>query len=138
MTYSISKRFDFSASHVLSGLPEDHPCSRLHGHNYAVEVVLAADVLDPTGFIVDYRELDTVKRFIDGVLDHHHLNDLVTFNPTAERLAEWMAQRFENLLSAIPGYNVLPAQAYGGARSGWWLEVVRVSETPKTWAEVHR
>jgi P-type Ca2+ transporter type 2C len=38
--YTIAKRFAFSASHVIGGLPADHPCARLHGHNYEVEVVL--------------------------------------------------------------------------------------------------
>ncbi len=38
--YTIAKRFTFSASHVIGGLPEEHPCARLHGHNYEVEVVL--------------------------------------------------------------------------------------------------
>jgi 6-pyruvoyltetrahydropterin/6-carboxytetrahydropterin synthase len=41
--YTIAKRFAFSASHVIGGLPTDHPCARLHGHNYEVEVLAAAD-----------------------------------------------------------------------------------------------
>ena len=36
--YIISKEYHFSASHQLHDLPEDHPCHRLHGHNYVVEV----------------------------------------------------------------------------------------------------
>ena len=38
--YTIAKTFYFSASHVIGGLPPEHPCSRLHGHNYEVEVIL--------------------------------------------------------------------------------------------------
>jgi 6-pyruvoyltetrahydropterin/6-carboxytetrahydropterin synthase len=38
--YTIAKRFAFSASHVIGGLSVDHPCGRLHGHNYEVEVSL--------------------------------------------------------------------------------------------------
>src|SRR5215468_9371730 len=34
--YTISKFFEFSAAHHLTGLPDDHPCSRVHGHNYVV------------------------------------------------------------------------------------------------------
>jgi 6-pyruvoyl-tetrahydropterin synthase len=40
MTYTISKEFAFSAAHHLNGLPPSHPCSRVHGHNYVVRVVL--------------------------------------------------------------------------------------------------
>ena len=55
---------------MLFGLGDDHPCSRLHGHNYEVEVLAAADELDERGFVVDFRELDAVKDWIDATLDH--------------------------------------------------------------------
>ena len=38
--FKISKEFYFSAAHALFGLPDDHPCTRLHGHNYVVTVHL--------------------------------------------------------------------------------------------------
>jgi 6-pyruvoyltetrahydropterin/6-carboxytetrahydropterin synthase len=38
--HRIGKRFSFSASHFIGGLPAEHPCARLHGHNYEVEVSL--------------------------------------------------------------------------------------------------
>jgi len=75
--YAIAKRFAFSASHQLAHLPTGHPCSRLHGHNYEVEVVLESAELDAAGFVVDYRRLDAVKRCLDECLDHRHLNDVV-------------------------------------------------------------
>lgn len=113
--YTITKQFTFSASHQLEGLPDDHPCSRLHGHNYIVEVELQAPALDSVGFVQDYRDLDFVKEMIDRELDHRHLNGVIGINPTAENLAGWVFVRcFER-------FNKLAA--------------VRVSETPKTWAE---
>ena len=58
--FSISKRFSFSASHQLGHLPEGHPCARLHGHNYDVEVEIQSPCLDDRGFCqVDYGELKT-------------------------------------------------------------------------------
>jgi len=68
--YTISKRFAFSASHVIGGLPSDHPCGRLHGHNYQVEVYLQSAALDHTGFVRDFHELSELKQFIDRTLDH--------------------------------------------------------------------
>ena len=56
MTFTVSKRFAFSASHLLDGLADGHPCARLHGHNYEVEVVAASADLDPRGFVVDYHD----------------------------------------------------------------------------------
>lgn len=114
--YRIAKQFAFSASHQLVGLPPEHKCSRLHGHNYLVEVVLAAEDLDDRGFVVDYAALDAgVWPFIRDQLDHRHLNDVLDCT-TAEALAmtifDVAASVFEDL-----------------------VECVRVAETPKTWAE---
>lgn len=114
MTYTISKRFEFSASHTLADLPPEHQCARLHGHNIVVEVELTAQDLNPVGFVLDYGELAPLKRWLDDSFDHRHLNDVVDFNPTAENFArhihQWCAAR------------------------GWPVTRVGWSETPKTWA----
>ncbi|MFE4667815.1 6-pyruvoyl tetrahydropterin synthase family protein [Streptomyces sp. NPDC056716] len=117
MTLRITKKFEFSASHQLSGLAEGHQCARLHGHNYVVELELSADLteLTPTGFVRDYGELAPFKSWLDGTLDHRHLNDLVDSNPTAEHLAVWLYERWSKELPELTS--------------------VRISETPKTWAE---
>lgn len=112
--YKISKQFSFSASHILEGLSPDHPCTRLHGHNYVVTVHLRSETLDEKGFVRDYRELDVVKVYIDEHLDHRHLNDVFDFNPTAENIARRLYDLF---VKDIP-------QIYA----------VEVSETPKTTA----
>ncbi|HKL46683.1 MAG TPA: 6-carboxytetrahydropterin synthase QueD [Roseovarius sp.] len=114
--YTITKEFHFSASHQLFGLPEDHQCARLHGHNYIVVVELRSEELNQHGFVRDYHDLAALKRYIDDELDHRHLNDVLGDDcVTAER----MAKHF---------FHWCHAQ---------WPEVsaVRVSETPKTWAE---
>jgi 6-pyruvoyltetrahydropterin/6-carboxytetrahydropterin synthase len=114
--YRVSKRFHFSASHVLKGLPEGHPCGRVHGHNYVVEVVLESTALNDVGFVRDYGELKTVKDFIDTRWDHRHLNDdMRGTNPTAENMARRL---FETFIHVWPE-----------------LAAIKVSETPKTWAE---
>lgn len=114
--YQISKRFEFSASHIIGGLPSGHPCSNLHGHNYVVEVVLQGPSLDEVGFIRDYRELSALKTFIDETVDHKHLNDVLGHDrTTAEVLAKWL---------------------YDWCKDKWdETAAVRVSETPRTWAE---
>ena len=114
--YRITKQFAFSASHQLLRVPEGHPCSRLHGHNYIVEVELMGEELNSAGFVRDYLELAELKSYIDDELDHRHLNDvlgddMVTAEKMAKHLYDWAVAR--------------------------WPEVsaMRVSETPKTWAE---
>ena len=90
--YRISKQFHFSASHILEGLPEEHPCSRLHGHNYCVELLLESETLDDVGFIVDYNELKEFDELLRERYDHRHLNDVVPFQPSAELLARHFYQ----------------------------------------------
>lgn len=114
--YRITKEFHFSASHQLHGLPDDHQCARLHGHNYIVEIEMQAEELNAHGFVRDYLDLADLKRYIDDNLDHRHLNDILGDDGvTAER----MAKHF-----------------YDWCKSRWpEVSAARVSETPKTWAE---
>lgn len=116
--FSISKTFHFSASHQLDGLPEDHQCSRLHGHNYLVKVELQSATLDEVGFIVDYGELAPFKQFLDDNFDHRHLNDVLTFNPTSERFAQFLCRRIRDIVPLPEDVRV----------------VMHVSETPSSWA----
>lgn len=114
--YTIAKRFAFSASHTIGSLPAGHPCSRLHGHNYEVEVILQSAELDGAGFVRDYFELGELKQFIDATVDHKHLNDVLGHDrTTAEVISKWL---------------------YDWCKSRWGEVIaVRVSETPQTWAE---
>ena len=104
--YRISKEFHFSASHVLHGLAPNHPCSRVHGHNYIVIVELSSEKVNEVGMIVDYRELEPIKTFIDTMLDHRHLNDVLGFNPTAENMAEYLFNLFERDFPQISAISV--------------------------------
>ncbi|MEU8681700.1 6-carboxytetrahydropterin synthase [Streptomyces sp. NPDC048611] len=118
MAFRITKEFHFSASHQLAELPEGHPCGRMHGHNYVVELELSApaDGLDKAGFVRDYGDLKQFSRWLDTEVDHRHLNDVLTDrNPSAENLSQWLYERW------LPHYPQLSA--------------IRVSETAKTWAE---
>ena len=114
--YTIAKRFAFSASHTIGGLPPEHPCARLHGHNYEVEVLLQSASLDAVGFVRDYGELSALKDFLDTTVDHRHLNDVLGHDrTTAEVIGKWL---------------------YDWCKSRWpEVVAVRVAETSDTWAE---
>ena len=114
--YYISKEFHFSASHQLKLLPADHPCARLHGHNYIVILSLKSPVLNSYGFIRDYKDLDFFKSYINQNFDHKHLNEVFSYEAVT---AEFLAKHF--FYWAKPH---LPE-----------LYSVKVSETPKSWAE---
>jgi 6-pyruvoyltetrahydropterin/6-carboxytetrahydropterin synthase len=104
--FKISKRFDFCASHQLKGLPEEHQCSRLHGHNYSVTVHLKARDINEIGFVRDYGELDEVKELIDKKLEHRHLNEVLGFNPTAENIAWWLYKVTKDMFSEVYAVSV--------------------------------
>jgi 6-pyruvoyltetrahydropterin/6-carboxytetrahydropterin synthase len=82
--YSITKRVEFAASHRLLKLSADHQCSRLHGHNYVVEVTASSYQLDDTGFVLDFG---VISKLIKTKFDHQDLNERMRENPTAENLA---------------------------------------------------
>lgn len=119
--WCISKEFHFSASHQLRGLPPEHQCARMHGHNYILTVRLSGEKLRHPGFILDYGDLGFVKKMVDA-MDHRHLNDLFPFNPTSELIIEE--------LYALIWVELKPMIERG---QNIQLEV-GLSETPKTWA----
>lgn len=85
---------DFAAAHVLRGYPG--PCSRLHGHNWKVEVEALATTLDDIGMGIDFKDLKAATHAVIDELDHRHLNEIAPFdaiNPTAENIAAYLHQR---------------------------------------------
>lgn len=118
MTFTIGKRFSFAAAHHLDGLPAGHKCSRVHGHTYTVEVRLASSDLDSAGFVADYGDLDPLKCHLDAELDHRDLNEVLPVQPSCENIARYLYGWCQDNL-----------------KYGHLVTVVRVSESPATWAE---
>lgn len=90
----IGKTYSFSAAHHLPKTPTNHPCHRMHGHNYIVEVEVRGDISARNGFCsgLDFADLDKhVKPLVDK-LDHQVLNDFIE-NPTAEHIAQWFMDK---------------------------------------------
>lgn len=100
--YSISKRFTFEASHTLTGLPDGHQCSRLHGHSYTVEVELQSERLTGEGWVRDYGDLKRIKGDIEDRLDHRHLNSVLQ-QPTAENLARYLFSQWVDWYPELTG-----------------------------------
>lgn len=115
LMFRIAKTFTFSAAHHLDGLPAGHPCERPHGHNYRVDVELEGE-LDQVGMVQDYRDMDPFRNWLDRVVDHRDLNEVMVGNPTAERLAVWFHGEAQMVL-------------------GCPVSAVRVHETDRTVAE---
>ncbi|GMR07690.1 MAG: 6-carboxytetrahydropterin synthase QueD [Gammaproteobacteria bacterium] len=86
--YTLKVVTDFAAAHTLRNYPGS--CSRMHGHNWKVEVEVLATALDDTGMGIDFRHIRKATRELTDALDHRYLNDIAPFdaiNPTAENIA---------------------------------------------------
>jgi 6-pyruvoyltetrahydropterin/6-carboxytetrahydropterin synthase len=131
MTVLVGRRESFNAAHQLCdpALSEEEnrrlfgKCANLHGHNYVLEVVVAGEIDQASGYVLDLKLLsEVIGRQIIRDVDHRNLNIDVPWLkgliPTAENLARAFWERLQPELPA------------GLLRS------VRVWETDKNWAEV--
>lgn len=83
--YTVTKRIEVSGAHCLR-LPYESKCTRLHGHNWIIDVTCRREELDENGMVVDFTHIkDVVMK-----LDHAFINDIVKINPTAENIAKWI------------------------------------------------
>ena len=131
MTVLVGRRESFNAAHQLCNpdLSDEEnerlfgKCANLHGHNYVLEVVVAGEIEQASGYVLDLKSLsDVICRQVIQDVDHRNLNTDVPWLkgriPTAENLAQAF---WERLRPELPD---------GLLRS------VRVWETEKNWAEV--
>lgn len=98
----IFHEFGFEAAHYLPQVPDGHPCGRMHGHSYRLTVTLAGEVDPQMGWLCDFAEVQQAWAPLFAQLDHHCLNEIDGLaNPTAERIAEWIARRLSPALPLL-------------------------------------
>jgi len=114
MTVRVTRRYSFSAAHVLAR-PEWSEeknrdvygkCANAagHGHNYELEVTVRGDVDPESGHVVPVERLDAVvRRRVLDLLDHRFLNhevpDFASEVPTAENIARFVWRALKGELS---------------------------------------
>ena len=97
----IFKGFQIEAAHRLPNVPDDHKCSRLHGHSFRIEIHVSGDAGDKSGWVMDFADLKKAFRPLFEQLDHHYLNEIEGLeNPTSENIARWI---WERLAGDLPG-----------------------------------
>lgn len=121
-TITTAERYhDISMGHRVVG--HEHKCRHLHGHNYRIHFVCAAETTDSLGMIIDFSEIkNTLCAFLENEWDHKMMlwcedplleslqalvpEDIlvVPFNPTAELIAQYLVQEVAPRLLA--GKNV--------------------------------
>jgi 6-pyruvoyltetrahydropterin/6-carboxytetrahydropterin synthase len=98
MTFEITTTRRFSAAHQLRLY--DGSLEPLHGHNWRVQVTVAAPRLDAIGVVMDFHELERLVDACLGPMHNRHLNDLQAFsdggmNPSAENVAMHVGRSLE-------------------------------------------
>jgi len=94
--YEVTIIKSFSAAHLLADI--GGKCETLHGHNFKVEVSVAADQLDANGLLIDFRFLKKILGEILDDIDRKHLNALSHFkgiNPSAENIAKYIYDQMD-------------------------------------------
>jgi 6-pyruvoyltetrahydropterin/6-carboxytetrahydropterin synthase len=89
--YEVTIIKSFSAAHMLAAI--GGKCEELHGHNFKVEVTIAAKDLNSSGIIIDFRYVKKWLQEILDNLDHRHLNEITFFtkmNPSSENIAQYI------------------------------------------------
>lgn len=107
---TLTKSFHFAASHTLNNPNWSQEkneqvfqkCSRLHGHNYVLEVTVRGPIDPDTGMIMNASDISTVvKESIIDELDHRDLNTDIPWLEgkitTAENLNDAIWERLSPL-----------------------------------------
>ncbi len=119
--HAITVRRVVSAAHAIRLY--DGSLEPVHGHDWAIEVTVAADQLDDIEVVMDFHALEKSLDALLAPVHNRNFNDLPPFagdgphglaiNPSAERVAQWVG---ESIANDLPDH----------AR----LESVSVSEAP--------
>jgi 6-pyruvoyltetrahydropterin/6-carboxytetrahydropterin synthase len=98
--YTLKVLTDFASAHTLRDYPG--ACSRMHGHNWKVELEVVATKLNEIGIAIDFKQMKQTANEVCDQLDHRYLNELEPFteiNPTAENIAAWLYSEISKRLN---------------------------------------
>ena len=107
MSMEIYKEFGFESAHRLPNLPENHKCSRMHGHSFRARVFVGGEVGEESGWVMDFADISAVCDPVRDELDHRVLNEIEGLeNPTSEVLARWIFRRLRGDLEGLSAVEV--------------------------------
>ena len=126
--YQITVNRTFAASHAIRLY--DGALEPLHGHNWPVEVTIAADELDAMETVMDFHILEQALDQLLAQVHNKHLNDVEPFrsqgvNPSAERVAWWIGREITRCVNQA---------STGKPDRNLRLHSVRVGEAPGCFA----
>lgn len=97
MSWILKVRDKFQAAHYLEGY--QGKCEKIHGHTFKVEAEIRVDELDGAGIGIDFTKIkDTLSEILP---DHSMLNDIYSFNPSAENLSRQFYQELKKYFPVV-------------------------------------
>jgi len=101
--YEIKVIGEFSSAHKLKSYKGK--CENLHGHNWKVELIVAGEILNSIGLLIDFQILKKKLNIVLKNLDHKNLNLIPFFrdkNPSSENIAFFIYKKMEQILKGYP------------------------------------
>jgi 6-pyruvoyltetrahydropterin/6-carboxytetrahydropterin synthase len=100
--YELNKDMQFAAAHYIPSESAGE-CAKMHGHTYFVNVTIAGNTLDESGFLVNFSH---IKRLVHDRFDHSLLNEHSEFfgdehpnrYPTTENMARMLYDIIQKFL----------------------------------------
>jgi 6-pyruvoyltetrahydropterin/6-carboxytetrahydropterin synthase len=65
----ITKQFRSETAHIVRNAFSERCRFNVHGHSYLYEVSIAGEIEEPSGMVLDFKQLEPIKTFIDQ-FDH--------------------------------------------------------------------
>ncbi len=141
----ITRRLEFDAGHRLPN--HQSQCRHLHGHRYAIEITVEAEVVSrkgssDEGMVMDFSEVKAIaKQVLVDKWDHAFLA-----HKDDTQVVSFLASIPDHktvLLDAVPTAENLAHIAFGILRGAYQaqygsrirLALVRLYETPNCWAD---
>ena len=90
----VYKKFHIESARSLPNLPDEHPCSQVHGHSFEIILKVSGELNEKAGFIIDFQEIEDSFDPIRKLLDHAYLNNIKGLeNPTSENMCKYIWEK---------------------------------------------
>ncbi|MCH7958780.1 MAG: 6-carboxytetrahydropterin synthase [Candidatus Hydrogenedentes bacterium] len=99
MNIELIKTFRFEAAHVS---PCGRSASKLHGHGYRVDVVVAGECDSHMGWLMDYAEIGDAFSDLHDQLDHRTLEEVAGLSDTSlSGIVAWLRSRLSDRIALL-------------------------------------
>ena len=110
----VYKKFHIESARSLPNLPDEHPCSQVHGHSFEIILKVTGELNEKTGFIIDFQEIENSFDPIRKLLDHAYLNNIKGLeNPTSENMCKYIWEKVKPEILGLEEIEIKETQSTG-------------------------